>query len=305
MPPDVLSSVSITLVTPPAADLPHVLAALRQWQYEGAPMQLHPGDVGWYCRFGPEETAGALRCWYRDGRPLAVGLLDGPGLLRMTIDPAVRLDEELATRMAEDISTPSRGVLPEGRVLVEAPADALVHQVLAGAGWPLDEPWTPLFRDLTEPVPVPDVPLRVMDPSAADLRTRIGERVAVQRAAFAASTFTAARWQAMANGAAYADARCLIAYHGADPAAVITVWSAGTGRPGLLEPMGVDPQHRGRGFGRAITLAGAQALRQMGASSAVVCTPSANTAAVATYRAAGFVPQVEVRDRYRPASATL
>ncbi|HLS26160.1 MAG TPA: GNAT family N-acetyltransferase [Beutenbergiaceae bacterium] len=292
---------SIILGTPSVADLPRLLSELRSWQREGAPMHLHPGDVGWYCRFGPQETAAALRCWYRDERPVAVGLLDGPGLLRMTTDPNMRKDEELAAQLAHDIGSPSRGVLPQGRVLVEAPADALVHQVLADAGWPLDEPWTPLRRDLTEPVAVPDVPVRVIDLAGPDGQVRVEERVAVQRAAFARSTFTAARWHAMASGAAYTQARCLIAYaDGVQPAAAVTVWSAGRGRPGLLEPMGVDPAHRGHGFGRTITLAAAEALRQMGASSAVVCTPSANVPGVRTYEAAGFVPDAEVHDRYRP-----
>ena len=66
------------------------------------------------------------------------------------------------------------------------------------------------------------------------------------------------------------------------------MWSAGPGRPGLIEPMGVHRDHRGHGYGTAITVAGAAALRDMGSSSATVCTPSANVAGVATYRAAGF-----------------
>ncbi len=65
--------------------------------------------------------------------------------------------------------------------------------------------------------------------------------------------------------------------------------------------MGVHEDHRGRGYGRAITLAGAAALREMGSSSVRVCTPSSNAGGVATYRAAGFEEQPEVRDRVRPA----
>ncbi|NUV51308.1 GNAT family N-acetyltransferase, partial [Streptomyces sp. CAI-78] len=82
-------------------------------------------------------------------------------------------------------------------------------------------------------------------------------------------------------------------------AAVVTVWSAGPGRPGLVEPMGVHEDHRGRGYGRAITVAGASALRKLGSSSARVCTPSSYAGAVATYRAAGFEVRPEVRDRIR------
>ena len=93
----------------------------------------------------------------------------------------------------------------------------------------------------------------------------VGERVAVQRAAFERSTFTEQSWRAMAEGPLYADARCLVAYDDVDVAvAAVTAWSAGIGRPGLLEPMGVHREYRGRGYRRAICLAAAQTLRELG-----------------------------------------
>jgi ribosomal protein S18 acetylase RimI-like enzyme len=106
----------------------------------------------------------------------------------------------------------------------------------------------------------------------------------------------------MAAGLPYAEARCLVAYDDRGSAvAAVTVWSAGPGKPGLLEPMGVHREHRGHGYGTAITAAAAAALQQLGSSSAIVCTPSSNTSAIATYKSAGFRPRPEVRDRYRPA----
>lgn len=80
---------------------------------------------------------------------------------------------------------------------------------------------------------------------------------------------------------------------------MVTVWSAGPGKPGILEPMGVHDDHRGHGYGRAISVAAAAALREMGASSAMVCTPSDNTGAVATYVSAGFEPLPERLDSAR------
>ena len=104
----------------------------------------------------------------------------------------------------------------------------------------------------------------------------------------------------MASGLPYADAACLLARdRDGNAVAAVTVWSAGVGRPGLLEPMAVHPDHRGRGYGRAITLAAASRLRAMGASSALVCTSSGNAGAVATYVSAGFTPLAEVHDRCR------
>ncbi|MER7520534.1 GNAT family N-acetyltransferase [Streptomyces sp. NPDC126499] len=270
--------------------------ALRAWQDDGAPVQLHPGDLGWFWRRGARATAAAVRTWHRDGRILAVGLLDGPTLLRLAMAPEARRDEEPARRIVADVTDPERGVLPAGRVNIEAPAGALVDDLLSEAGWGLDEPWTPLRRDLTEAVPDPGVRIEVVGPE------RAAAYAAVHRAAFDGSSFTAERWHAMATGLPYAEARSLLAYDGLGAAvASVTVWSAGPGRPGVLEPMGVHPDHRGRGHGTAVTLAAAATLRHLGASSALVCTPSANTAAVATYTSAGFRPCPEVRDRCRVA----
>ena len=126
---------------------------------------------------------------------------------------------------------------------------------------------------------------------------RAAVRSAVQRAAFDGSTFTEERWYAMAAGAPYADARCLVAYDDQDTAvAAATVWSAGLSRPGLLEPMGVHRHHRGRGYGSAISIAAAAALQELGSSSAIVCTASSNVGAVATYKSAGFQQLPEVHD---------
>lgn len=87
----------------------------------------------------------------------------------------------------------------------------------------------------------------------------------------------------MAAGLPYADARFLVAYDDQGEAvAAVTVWSAGPGRPGLLEPMGVHREHRGHGYGTAITLAAAATLQALGSSSAIVCARSANVGALAT-----------------------
>ncbi|MEW2395688.1 GNAT family N-acetyltransferase [Streptomyces sp. NPDC046862] len=287
---------AVTMGKPGADGLSEAVGVLREWQNDGAPMQLHPGDLGWFWRSGAEATAAAVRTWSRGGRILAVGLLDGPGLLRLTTAPDAQRDEELAQRLVEDVTEPERGVLPEGKVSIEAPTDALVQDLLFEEGWNPDEPWTPLRRDLTEPVKDPGVRIEVVGPEQAHLY------VAVHRAAFDGSRFTDERWHAMAAGLPYADARCLVAYDDQDNAvAAVTVWSAGPGRPGLLEPMGVHREHRRHGYGEAITVAAAAALQELGSSSAVVCTPSSNAGAVATYKAAGFRQRPEVRDQYRDA----
>ena len=159
--------VAIVLDKPGVDGLSEAVEVLREWQYEGAPMQLHPGDLGWFWRFGAAATAAAVRTWSRDGQILAVGLLDGPTLLRLTMAPDAQRDDELARQLVEGITAPERGVLMDGKVYVEAPIGALVHELLAEDGWNTDEPWTPLRRDLTEPVRDPGVRIEVIGPEHA------------------------------------------------------------------------------------------------------------------------------------------
>jgi predicted N-acetyltransferase YhbS len=292
----VIGGMAIEMAGPGTDGLGEVVRVLREWQYDEVAVQLHPGDMGWYWRFGTEQTAAATRTWGRDGEILAIGMLDDPELLRLAIAPDAQRDDELAQQIVEDVLEPERGVLIEGKVYVEAPMGSLVQDLLFKEGWEIDEPWIPLRRDLVEPVKDPGVRIEVVGPEQAPTRT------AVQRASFDGSTFTDERWHAMAAGVPYADARCLVARNEqGDAVAAVTVWSAGEGKPGLIEPMGVHRQHRGHGYGEAITVAAARALQEMGASSAVVCTPGFNVGAIATYKAAGFEQLPEKRDLYRKA----
>jgi len=291
-----IPSMSIVLSTPKADGLSDAVRALREWQYDGAPMQLHPGDLGWHWSFGAEATASAVRTWSRNRQILAIGLLDSPAVLRLASAPEALHDEELAQQMVADVNQPERGVLPQGDVDIEARFDGSFRGLLLNEGWEPGEPWTPLQRDVAGHVEDRGLRIEVAG------RERVGVRVAVQRAAFERSTFTEERWHAMVAGPAYAEARCLVAYDDQDIAvAAATVWSAGPARPGLLEPMGVHRDHRGHGYGTAITGAAAAALRELGSSSATVCTPSSNVGAVATYESAGFQRLPGVRDRHRSA----
>ena len=286
----------VALSGPGVEGLSEVVRVLREWQRDGAPVQLHPGDLGWHWRFGAKATAAAVRTWSRDEEILAVGLLDSPRLVRVAIAPAVERDEELARQMAGDMTEPERGVLPEGDAYVEARFGDLLRARLLDGGWEADEPWTPLQRNLAEPVEDCGVRIEAIGPERAHVRAE------VQRAAFEKSTFTDERWYAMAAGLPYADARCLVAYDDRGNAvAAVTVWSAGPGRPGLLEPMGVHREHRGHGYGKAITVAAAATLREMGASNAIVCTAKANEGGVATYKSAGFQQLRDVQDLRRSA----
>jgi ribosomal protein S18 acetylase RimI-like enzyme len=286
----------IELTTPGIGELGDVVAVLREWQREDVPLQLHPGDLGWFWRFGEDRTAAATRVWRRGGQIVAIGMLDEPDWLRMSIAPDAQRDEELAQRIVEDVSAPATGVLIEGKVYVETPMGALVQDLLFKDGWNADAPWVPLRRDLTDPVPDPGVRVDVIGAEEAH------ERTAVQRASFDGSTFTDARWFAMSDGLPYADARCLVLRNKlGESVAAATVWSAGEGRPGYIEPMGVHSLHRGRGYGTAMVVACARHLREMGSSSIYTVTPGTNVGAIATYQAAGMQALDEIRSQYRDA----
>lgn len=286
----------IELRTPKAHDLAAIVETVGEWHVEAGPFQLHPGDIGWFGWRGDDVTAAALRTWYQADRLVAVGLLDGTELLRLALAPDAFDDVDLAGAMADDIAHEDARVLPVGEVDVEAPSGAVLRESLSAKGWTLGDAWTHLRRDLSQPVEVPPgLRVETVSEASAEVRT------AVHRAAFGLGGFTRERWLAVASGPAYRRARCLVGYDGGDPVAAITVWSAGEGRPGIVEPMGVDPAHRGQHHGTAISLAGAAALRDLGASSARVGTPSDNTAAIATYAGAGFAPWAEVTDLRRAA----
>lgn len=273
------------MVTIPAPhQLEPVLDALAQWQRDDAPIQLHPGDVGWAWVAGTDAVAGSLRVWSEQGEPVAIGMQDGPAL-RLTVAPDRWHDPELADRIVGDLT---------GAEAVEAPDGSRVRDLLDDRGWTTDESWTPLRLDLTDPVPPTELDVRVVSDSDID------DFLAVHQAAWDSTRFDRDRWQQMASGPLFEQARCLLGRSDGVPVAGITVWSAGAGRPGLIEPLGVHPDHRRHGHGREITLAGTAQLRDLGASSVLVCTQTTRTAAVATYVGAGFLVLPERLDRVAP-----
>lgn len=292
----------LTTRTPGTPELGRVGDVLADWQHDHGPLHLHPGDLGWHSTRGADATAAALRLWCRDDALVAIGLLDGPDLLRLAVDPRARDDAELVDRLAADLDDPAAGVLGPGGATVEARGVPRLAALLTARGWRDDEPWTPFRRDLAAPVDVPDVPVTHVDPHDG------GTWTATHWSAFRGTPPTpdehrrlAQRWSTMATGPWAARLRGLTLTDGRGAAvAVAAVWSAGPGRPGLLEPMGVHPDHRGHGYGRAVVLAAAQALRGWGASSLVVCAESSNGAALATYAAAGLTAGTPVTDLRRP-----
>ncbi|WP_247829094.1 GNAT family N-acetyltransferase [Arthrobacter antioxidans] len=288
--------------TPAVDELDQILRVLTQWQCDEGPLHLHPGDLGWHSLRGAAATAAATRVWSSGDTALAIALIDGPQLLRFAMDPARHQDESLARRIVADVGEPATGVLHAGSATIEARGASALAVHLAKEGWVPDEPWTPLHRNLTAPVEAAGLRIDTIEPDRTD------EWVSVHWSAFHGTPMPDERrrnfvkgWRAAAEGPFFDSARILALYNDGDAVAVAAVWSAGTGRPGLIEPMGVHQEHRGRGYGTIATRAAAAVLREMGSSSATVCAESSNAGAVSTYLAAGFSAHPQVTDWRRDA----
>ncbi|NUL45097.1 GNAT family N-acetyltransferase [Cellulosimicrobium funkei] len=296
----------LDMETPEASQLARVGETLARWQVDGGPVHLHPGDLGWYSLRGAAETASALRIWTDGETPVAIGLLDGPQLLRLATDPERRDDAGLAARISDSVQGPDGGVFSSGPATVEARGAEALARELARRGWHEDEPWIPLRLDLSAPVDRTGLRVETIGEDQA------GDWVGVHWSAFRGTEFDDGakrtlidRWLTMTAGPFAEASRNLAAFDEYGTAVAVTsVWSAGPGRPGLIEPMGVHRDHRGRGYGVAITRAGAAALREMGSSSAVVVAEGSNEGALATYLAAGFVADAPVADLSRAKAPT-
>lgn len=136
-------------------------------------------NLGWHWRFGAEVLAAAVRTWSRGGKILAIGFLDSPDVLRMTVAPEVWCEDELAREAVSDLSEPERGVLPAGKVSVEVPEGSRVQDPLSGGVWSAGESWTPLRLDLA--APVDEIDLRTEVVASAE---QVSECTAVHRSAW-------------------------------------------------------------------------------------------------------------------------
>lgn len=294
-------AMGLRMLTPAAAQVADLVDELARWQRDGLPLQLHPGDVGWYAMRGLEITAQSLRVWADRESIYAIGLLDGPDLMRMALHPDYFGIQPLAEQIHTDLLSPQQRIFPSSSASIEARGATALGQVLQANGWVPGEAWTPLRRSLDTPVHLPELTFRRVDSAQASQWMEVHLN-AFRGADFSAEDLARAvqRWHTMASTPIYAQGQCLTAYDSdMNPLAVAAVWSAGPGRPGLLEPIAVHPASRGQGYGTAISLAAAAELRSMGASSALVCTASDNTAAVATYLAAEFIADNESCDWHR------
>ncbi|HVF06463.1 MAG TPA: GNAT family N-acetyltransferase [Frankiaceae bacterium] len=122
-------------------------------------------------------------------------------------------------------------------------------------------------------------------------------RVALHRAAWAPSAFTAEVYDAVRATPPYrADLDVVV-----EGRAYALAWLDERSASGELEPVGTDPAHRGRGYGARACVAALHRLRAAGARTAVVygATDPANPGPARLYASVGFVA-VDRHVRYLP-----
>ena len=174
---------------PDVSQLTQLGETLARWQMDDGPVHLHPGDLGWYSRLGAVETASAIRIWAEGGAPAAIGLLDGPQLLRLAIDPTRRDDVGLARRIADSINDPKGGVFGPGQATVEARGAGALTRILGQQGWQEDEPWVPLRLDLSAPIQPTRTLIETIDEDRGvpKAQCRRGPSIALRNYLFASS----------------------------------------------------------------------------------------------------------------------
>lgn len=295
----------VSMSIPDVTDLPTVIETLSSWQEDNLPVQLHPGDIGWHSLRGPEATAADLRVWSVDETILAIGMFDGPHLLRLALSSTVTGDKEFAHVLGNDlIPSPHPGaVFSVGERFIEARGARALDDYLATLGWSPGELWTPLRFDFNTLSTDLDALLDELDLHVEEVRSdAVRDWLVVHRSGFHKTPYKGGelkeairRFKAMVS-ANLVESRHLVAYDSETIIGVVSVWSAGRGRPGLLEPLAIHPEHRGQGYGKQLVTAAMKHLEQMGASSGLVCTNTSNCNAIHAYVSAGFTADRPVPD---------
>jgi GNAT superfamily N-acetyltransferase len=250
----------------------------------------HAGDLAWgRFQHAGREPEYPTMLWRAGDRTVAWGWIELPDHLSLTVDPEhAHLASEVLTWFAETAPGAARTVTV---------SDAELHLVsaLAHHGYrqandgPFFIQMTHDLDRLPEPVVPPGYRLRTV----ADEDVR--RRVTAHRAAFHPSRVTEESYRSVRDAWPYqAGLDWFAEPESADPetdpkaeggsaggpeagsaggsaAAFCLVWLDDTNGAALIEPVGTQPSHRGRGLARAVCLAALRAARDAGATRAVVC----------------------------------
>jgi mycothiol synthase len=301
------------------ADLGAIQTAITaSWLIARPVVPVLAGDVSWWLASSPLDTdwRERIRLWERDGEVVAWAWLMPPEaadlFLRADLAPVDRrglvaaIGDWLVERVQWwSVTAADAPETPVTRILTWAlDADDALQGDLAAAGFTPDvEPEYSMFhRRLDDDRPLPEAPL----PEGYRVRpVRLPEeleaRVDVHREAFAPSKMTVEKHTRLLDLPGYtADHDLVVEAPDGSLAAFTLVWWDPVARAGEFEPVGVHPEHRRRGLGRAVNVEGLRLLRRLGAIDAVVFSRQTNVASEALYASAGFDRLTTVRRWSRP-----
>ncbi|MGC4191178.1 MAG: GNAT family N-acetyltransferase [Thermomicrobiales bacterium] len=266
---------------PRADEMDDIGAALIRWgASDPLATGMQAGDFGWLLRNGAAwMTQRFLVCTDDGGEIVAGGFREGDDGLWLQVDPARFFDASMAQVIVD-------GLQEVGLREVSGPAaPSAVRAELARRGATVDpDPWPHLWKPLTD-ADLAEVP-NVFSTGEEAL---IAERIAVQRSAFANSTFTREKWDAMAAGPLFRSELDLVALNDAGTGvSALTAWLPEGMSCGVIEPMGTHRDHWRQGHGTRVLRASFAALRQLGATGVRVGVERKNAPAIAAYLHVGF-----------------
>jgi ribosomal protein S18 acetylase RimI-like enzyme len=259
----------------------------EKWRRRKPLVGTHVGDLAWRSRERDFENIGL---WREDGELVAWAWLTPPAELDLHLHPD-RHDPRLLRNVLDWFELRSGRDSPPTVWALEAESDLV--RVLEDAGYrAASGSWfVHLVRSLDDALPAAAPPAGFsLGRVASD---DLARRVAVQRAAFAASTTTEEKYSRLTETWPYrADLDVVVEAPNGRFAAFCLAWLDDANGVGELEPVGTRPELRRRGLARAACLEALSALRELGADTAVVYALGGveDDRALSLYRSVGFEP---------------
>ncbi|GAA2886038.1 GNAT family N-acetyltransferase [Streptosporangium fragile] len=254
----------------------------------------HVGDLAWgRFMYTPDQADWPIALWEDRGRVIAWGWAQFPDDLRLQVDPTYpRLLDEVLDWLDELAAGNPREINP-------LDSQKEVQTALLRRGYRRQESG-PYFayhmRDLA------DLPAVVL-PEGFTARAVAGEadlnqRVAVHRAAWNSTRVTTDSYRAVMAAWPYRpNLDWIVAAPDGRSVANCLIWCDDANKVGLIEPVGTHPEFRRLGLSRAVCLAALHALKDVGATTAIVC-PRGDPAypiPQRLYRSLGFRPYDRTR----------
>ncbi|TDD59503.1 GNAT family N-acetyltransferase [Kribbella antibiotica] len=250
---------------------------------------MHIGDVAWERAVNAGRSAHTWRtaCWDDGGQVIAWGWAEGDHL-SLVVDPD-------RAEVAADVLAWFQELAPAGVVSVLETEDHLVA-ALEAAGYHSDDA-APFFTH--HRIPLSDLPAPVVPDGFTLRHTRpdeVEKRAAAHRAAWsdlAPSKVSDADVAAVMSTWPYeSELDWIVEAPNGDFAATALIWHDKLHGIGLVEPVGCAPPYRRQGLAQAVNLAALHALREAGATDAMVCPRGDDgyPQARALYQSIGFRP---------------